>query len=95
MTYNEPQRHRRSIRLQGYDFTQAGAYCITIGTHGRACVFGDVVDATMRLNKCAAILRVSPYGRPAGPRYRNRTNHDPRRTPTSPIPTSCPFSVPH
>jgi len=41
---------RRSIRLRGYDYTQAGAYFITICTHGRACLFGEVMDGTMRLN---------------------------------------------
>ena len=28
--------HRRSIRLQGFDYSQAGAYFITICTHNRA-----------------------------------------------------------
>jgi predicted type IV restriction endonuclease len=46
------EHHRRSIRLQAHDYTQAGAYCITVGTHHRACVFGDVVDGAMRFNEC-------------------------------------------
>ena len=42
--------HRRSIRLKHYDYSQPGAYFVTICTHARACVFGDVVDGTMVLN---------------------------------------------
>jgi putative transposase len=41
---------RRSLRLQGYDYAQAGAYFVTICTQDRRCVFGDVVEGRMRLN---------------------------------------------
>ncbi len=34
-------RHR-SIRLRGYDYTQPGAYFVTICTHGRTPLFGRV-----------------------------------------------------
>ena len=40
--YNPAIHHRRSIRLQGYDYSQAGAYFITICTHNRECLFGTV-----------------------------------------------------
>ena len=43
-------RQRRSIRLHGYDYTQAGAYFITICTQGRECLFGNIVDGQMRSN---------------------------------------------
>ena len=43
-------RRRRSLRLQGYDDAQAGAYFVTIVSHQRAPLFGDVVDAAVRLN---------------------------------------------
>ncbi len=44
-------KHRRqSLRLNGYDYAQAGAYFITICTEGRALLFGDVANGTMRLN---------------------------------------------
>ncbi len=48
MTYS--QKHRRSIRPQGYDYSQAGAYFVTICTQDRACLFGEIVDGEMRLN---------------------------------------------
>ena len=47
----DPERHRRqSIRLRGYDYTQAGAYFVTISTMNRTCLFGEVVNGEMRLN---------------------------------------------
>lgn len=41
---------RRSVRLKGYDYSQAGAYFITICTNNRDCLFGKVVHGEMRLN---------------------------------------------
>jgi REP element-mobilizing transposase RayT len=49
--------HRRSIRLRGYDYSQAGAYFITIVTQDRTCLLGDVVDGQMRLNEFGEIVR--------------------------------------
>jgi len=39
------QRDRKSIRLKGYDYSQAGLYFITICTHDRRCLFGEIVGA--------------------------------------------------
>lgn len=51
MTYDTIiHHHRRSIRLQGYDYSWAGAYFITICTQNRECLFGDIVDREMVLN---------------------------------------------
>ncbi len=48
---HDPGKHRRrSIRLPGYDYGQAGAYFVTICTQHRTCLFGDVLDRAMRLN---------------------------------------------
>lgn len=43
--YNPIYHHRRSIRLQGYDYAQAGLYFITICCHNRECLFGEVIGA--------------------------------------------------
>jgi putative transposase len=48
--------HRRSIRLPGYDYTQAGAYYITLVTWRRDCLFGEVVDGVMRLHQAGQIV---------------------------------------
>jgi len=42
-------RHR-SIRLPGYDYTQAGAYFITVCTRDRQCLCGDIIDGESRLS---------------------------------------------
>nr|WP_315862938.1 transposase [Thermosynechococcus sp. NK55a] len=57
MPYDPERHHRRSIRLKGYDYTQPGAYFITICTHDRACLFGEVVEGQMRLNEAGHIAQ--------------------------------------
>ena len=48
--YNPDIHHRRSIRLKNYDYSQAGAYYVTICTEDRKCLFGKVADGKMILN---------------------------------------------
>lgn len=48
--------HRRSIRLQGYDYAQIGAYFVTVCTQNRECLFGDVVDDEMQLSDAGHIV---------------------------------------
>lgn len=50
MTHQPTPRRRRSMRLQGYDYAQAGAYFTTICTEDRLCLFGAVTDGAMRLS---------------------------------------------
>ena len=57
MTYDPTRHHRRSIRLKGYDYTQPGAYFVTICTHERTCLFGEVVDGVMVLNAYGRIAQ--------------------------------------
>jgi len=54
---NNKQYHRRSIRLQGYDYTQNGAYFVTICAHERLHLFGKVVDGNMHLNDWGMFVR--------------------------------------
>jgi len=54
--YDPARHHRRSIRLKGYDYTQAGAYFITICTNNRECLFGEVVGGDMRLNDAGRMV---------------------------------------
>ncbi|HOU97139.1 MAG TPA: transposase [Bacteroidales bacterium] len=51
MKYNPDNHHRRSIRLQGYDYSQPGIYFITLCTHNRECLFGKILNGEMRLNE--------------------------------------------
>lgn len=50
MKYDPHRHHRRSIRLPGYDYAQAGAYFVTICTQNRELMFGEVVKGQMILN---------------------------------------------
>jgi REP element-mobilizing transposase RayT len=50
------KRHRRSIRLRGYDYTRAGAYFLTMCVHDRAHLFGDVDAGAMGLNDAGAMV---------------------------------------
>lgn len=61
MEYNKPRynpkiHHRRSIRLKGYDYSQAGLYFITICSQNRICRFGEIVTATMILNHAGKMV---------------------------------------
>nr|WP_243664904.1 transposase [Rhodothermus marinus] len=61
--------HWRSIRLKGYDYTQPVAYFVTVVTQDRVCLFGEIVDGRMRLNRPGKIVyeewfrtaRLRPY----------------------------------
>jgi REP-associated tyrosine transposase len=56
MEDNRTKQHRRSIRLKGYDYTQTGAYFVTLCTHNRPCLFGTVVDGEMQLNDAGEMV---------------------------------------
>jgi putative transposase len=55
MSKNYP--NRRSIRLRGYDYAQAGFYFVTICTHNRESVFGHIAHGEMVLNHAGEIAR--------------------------------------
>ncbi len=50
------KHHRRSLRLKGYDYSQEGAYYVTIVTQHHLCLFGDAVNGAMRLNELGRAL---------------------------------------
>ena len=50
------KKNRRSIRLQEYDYSQAGAYFITICTHHRVCWFGDIQNEVILLNDTGRMI---------------------------------------
>ena len=57
MTAQPRPKHRRSLRLSGYDYSRAGAYFVTICVQDRMCLFGEIVDGVMRLNEAGTIVR--------------------------------------
>jgi putative transposase len=54
--YDRDVHHRRSIRLGGYNYAQAGVYFVTICTFHRECLFGDIRDGKMQLNQYGRIV---------------------------------------
>ena len=57
MKFDPQKHHRRSIRLQGYDYSQAGAYFVTICAQNRERLFGEIINDEMRLNDAGVIVR--------------------------------------
>jgi REP element-mobilizing transposase RayT len=58
MTGPAPEQFgRRSIRMKGYDYSQAGGYYVTIVSYGREYLFGEVLDSEMRVNELGRILQ--------------------------------------
>lgn len=57
MKFDPKKHHRRSIRLKGFDYTRKGAYYITIVTHQREHLFGEVVNGEMQLNRFGLVAK--------------------------------------
>ena len=57
MNCNTYIHRRRSIRLKGYDYSQAGAYFVTVCAKDRECMFGDIVDGEMQVNDAGRIIQ--------------------------------------
>ena len=55
MPYNPTIHHRKSIRLKGYDYSQAGLYFITICVQDRKCLLGEIENDEMILNDFGTI----------------------------------------
>ena len=68
MPFDTKKHRRRSIRLQGYDYSQAGEYFVTLCTHKMRCLFGEVKNGKMHLNRMGQIVelewRRTPHLRP-------------------------------
>jgi len=56
MIYDPTRHHRRSIRLPAYDYAAPGAYFVTLVTHARESLFGQVIDSEMRLNVLGEVV---------------------------------------
>ncbi|MDZ4245967.1 MAG: transposase [Dehalococcoidia bacterium] len=47
---------RRSIRLKNYDYSQPGAYFVTICSQNRRCLFGENKNAEIILNDAGRMI---------------------------------------
>ncbi len=48
--------HRKSIRLKEHNYSTAGGYFVTICTHQRELLFGDILQGKMQTSECGNIL---------------------------------------
>ncbi len=58
-TYGPGVHRRRSIRLKGFDYSQAGAYFVTVVVRDWECSFGRVFDGAIQLNDTGRLVRDS------------------------------------
>jgi putative transposase len=49
-------RHRRSLRLPGYDNSQSNAYLVTICAAHKKILFGNIKDGIMRLSEAGQVV---------------------------------------
>jgi len=50
------KHHRRSIRLKDYDYSQFGAYFVTICMKEMKCILGKIQNGKMRLSRIGRII---------------------------------------
>jgi predicted nucleic acid-binding protein len=48
--------HRRSLRLHDYDYSQNGAYFVTICCQNKASLFGEIINGEVRLNDAGKMV---------------------------------------
>lgn len=57
MSYYDPKiHHRRSIRLEGYDYSMEGLYFLTCCCQYREHFFGEIISEEMILNDAGRMI---------------------------------------
>jgi REP element-mobilizing transposase RayT len=64
MKYRPDEHNRRSIRLTGYDYSQAGAYFVTICIQNQKSLLGEIIDGEIQLNDAGRMIRTTWDGLP-------------------------------
>ena len=59
--YDPKIHHRHSVRLRGYDYAGPGQYFVTVCTHHRELLFGEVIEGQMRRNALGDIVHAEWY----------------------------------
>ncbi|HGO5824538.1 TPA: transposase [Mannheimia haemolytica] len=54
--FDPKKHHRRSIRLKGYDYSQEGLYFLTICCKNRECLFGEIINQDIKLNRLGQMV---------------------------------------
>ncbi|HCU57905.1 MAG TPA: transposase [Anaerolineaceae bacterium] len=53
---DQKNKQRKIHHIQNYDYSQNGAYFITIVTQNRTCRFGSIIDSEMVLNDAGSMV---------------------------------------
>jgi REP element-mobilizing transposase RayT len=56
MIFNRDRHRRGSIRLKGYDYSAPGYYFLTVCTHNKASLFGQIINGQMILNDAGRMI---------------------------------------
>ena len=56
MNGGKPLESRRSVRLMGFDYAEPGAYFVTIVTQERSCLFGEIIEGQMQVNRAGEAI---------------------------------------
>ncbi len=57
MKYDPQKQHRRSIRLDGFDYSQTASYFVTLVSYQRAMLFGEISGGEVQLNTTGKIVQ--------------------------------------
>lgn len=64
MKFDPKLHHRRSIRLDGYDYTQAGVYFVTICTAERRDILAKIEGCQVRVSRYGVVVQRAWYDLP-------------------------------
>ena len=62
--YNPEIHHRHTIRVQGYDYSSAGLYFVTVCTQEHEHLFGGITDNVMQLSDAGRVVETIWTGLP-------------------------------
>ena len=57
-TMKNMNKNRQSIRLRKYDYSQSGAYFVTICAQNKKCFFGDITNEKMVLSDSGRMINI-------------------------------------
>jgi len=64
MEYSCDKHNRRSIRLSRYDYSQTGAYFVTICIQNQKFLLGEIIDGEVQLNDAGRMISMTWEGLP-------------------------------
>jgi REP element-mobilizing transposase RayT len=56
MKFDPQKHHRHSIRLKDYDYSQTGAYYVTIDVQNRECLFGEILNNEIIMSEAGMMV---------------------------------------